>query len=84
MMQIAMQIGLHRPTHAQDFSKFKIELREEELRDRVTTWAACNVVAQRQVRLFQTSVLANRLIVSRQVMGSLLLHSMIGHSHRLG
>ena len=47
MMQIAMQIGLHRPSHAQDFSKFKVELREEELRDRVKTWAACNVVAQR-------------------------------------
>ena len=47
MMQIAMQIGLHRPSHAQDFSKFKVELRDEELRDRVKTWAACNVVAQR-------------------------------------
>jgi hypothetical protein len=47
MMQIARQIGLHRPSHAQDFSKFKIELREEELRDRVKTWAACNVIAQR-------------------------------------
>ena len=47
MIQTARQIGLHRPSHAQDFSKFKIELREEELRDRVKTWAACNVVAQR-------------------------------------
>lgn len=47
MMQIAMQIGLHRPSHAQDFSKFKVELREEELRDRVRTWATCNAVAQR-------------------------------------
>ncbi|KAI4155319.1 MAG: hypothetical protein LQ340_001057 [Diploschistes diacapsis] len=47
MIQIARQIGLHRPSHAQDFSKFKVELREEELRDRVKTWAACNVVAQR-------------------------------------
>src|SRR5690349_17196990 len=26
MMQIALQIGLHRPNHAQDFSKFRIEL----------------------------------------------------------
>ena len=49
MMQIAMQIGLHRPSHAQDFSKFKVELRHEELRDRVKTWAACNVIAQRSV-----------------------------------
>ena len=47
MMQIAMQIGLHRPSHAQDFSKFKVELREEELRDRVRTWATCNAVTQR-------------------------------------
>ena len=46
MLQIAMQIGLHRPSHAQDFHKFKVELRHEELRDRVKTWAACNVVAQ--------------------------------------
>ncbi|KAI4122738.1 MAG: hypothetical protein LQ347_006407, partial [Umbilicaria vellea] len=47
MMQIAMQIGLHRPSHTQDFTKFRVELREEELKDRVKTWAACNVVAQR-------------------------------------
>lgn len=47
MMQMARSIGLHRPSQAQDFSKFKIELREEELRDRVKTWAACNVIAQR-------------------------------------
>ncbi len=49
MMQIAMQIGLHRPSYAQDFTKFRVELREEELKDRVTTWAACNIVAQRCV-----------------------------------
>lgn len=47
MMNVAMQIGLHRPSHAQDFTKFKVELREEELKDRVRTWAACNAVAQR-------------------------------------
>ena len=47
MVQIAMQIGLHRPSHAQDFAKFRIELRAEELRDRVQTWAACNIIAQR-------------------------------------
>ena len=47
MMNIAMQIGLHRPSQAQDFTKFKVELREEELKDRVRTWAACNAVAQR-------------------------------------
>ncbi len=47
MMQIAMQIGLHRPSHAQDFTKFKIELREADLKDRVRTWAVCNIVGQR-------------------------------------
>jgi len=47
MMQIAMQIGLHRPTHAQDFSKFRIELREAELQDRVVVWSVCNITAQR-------------------------------------
>ncbi|KAL8972349.1 MAG: hypothetical protein Q9197_002817 [Variospora fuerteventurae] len=39
MMQVAMQIGLHRPSHAQDFARFKIELREEEMKDRVKTIA---------------------------------------------
>ncbi|EDN08000.1 hypothetical protein HCAG_04510 [Histoplasma mississippiense (nom. inval.)] len=47
MMHIAMQIGLHRPSHAQDFSKFRIEFREGELKDRVKTWGICNIVAQR-------------------------------------
>ncbi|KAI9821069.1 MAG: hypothetical protein M1827_003802 [Pycnora praestabilis] len=46
MMHIAMQIGLHRPSHAQDFTKFRVELRDGELRDRVKTWAACNIVCQ--------------------------------------
>ena len=54
MMQISLQIGLHRPSHAQDFTKFRIELREEELKDRVRTWAACNAVAQRCVKDFLT------------------------------
>lgn len=47
MMQIALQIGLHRPTHAQDFTKFRVELREVELQDRVVVWSVCNIVAQR-------------------------------------
>lgn len=49
MVQVAMQLGLHRPSHAQDFSKFRVELIEEELRDKVRTWAICNIVAQRYV-----------------------------------
>ncbi|KAL8663458.1 MAG: hypothetical protein Q9202_003875 [Teloschistes flavicans] len=47
MMQVAMQIGLHRPSHAQDFARFKVEFREEELKDRVKTWVACNIISQR-------------------------------------
>lgn len=47
MMHIAIQIGLHRPNHAQDFTKFRIELREAEIQDRIQTWAVCNIVAQR-------------------------------------
>ncbi|BAE62845.1 hypothetical protein BDV35DRAFT_370693 [Aspergillus flavus] len=47
MMQVAMQLGLHRPSYAQDFSKFRVELIEEELKDKVRTWAICNIVAQR-------------------------------------
>ncbi|KAL8800372.1 MAG: hypothetical protein Q9182_005227 [Xanthomendoza sp. 2 TL-2023] len=47
MMQIAMQIGLHRPSHTQDFARAKEDLQEEQLRDRVKTWVACNMVSQR-------------------------------------
>ncbi|KAJ5903169.1 hypothetical protein N7504_005552 [Penicillium tannophilum] len=47
MIQVAMQLGLHRPSHSQDFSKFRVELIAEELRDKVRTWAICNIVAQR-------------------------------------
>ena len=46
MFQLAMQYGLHRPSHAQDFSRFRIELREEEVTDRLHTWATVNIVAQ--------------------------------------
>ncbi|KAJ5163216.1 uncharacterized protein N7500_005046 [Penicillium coprophilum] len=47
MVQVAMQLGLHRPSHTQDFSKFRVELIEDELKDKVRTWAICNIVAQR-------------------------------------
>jgi hypothetical protein len=51
MIQVAMQLGLHRPSHSQDFSKFRVELIEDELRDKVRTWAICNIVAQRYAAL---------------------------------
>ncbi|KAH8174504.1 fungal zn(2)-Cys(6) binuclear cluster domain-containing protein [Sarocladium implicatum] len=46
MMKTATGIGLHRPNHIQDFSRTSIELNREQLSDRVTTWAVCNIVAQ--------------------------------------
>ncbi|KAH6707801.1 hypothetical protein BKA61DRAFT_491032 [Leptodontidium sp. MPI-SDFR-AT-0119] len=46
MMHLAMQAGLHMPDYSQDFSKTELMLRLEELRDRHTTWAVCNIVAQ--------------------------------------
>ncbi|KAF1931090.1 Zn(II)2Cys6 transcriptional activator [Didymella exigua CBS 183.55] len=46
MMQIAMQIGLHQPTHPQDFSRTRVRLQQEDIHDRLRTWAVCNIVAQ--------------------------------------
>ncbi|RYN43348.1 hypothetical protein AA0112_g744 [Alternaria arborescens] len=46
MMQVAMQIGLHQPTHPDDFSRTKMQLRREDIHDRLRTWAVCNIVAQ--------------------------------------
>lgn len=88
MMQIAMQLGLHRPSHTQDFSKYRVELIEEELRDKVRTWAICNIVAQRYVfflsRIYFSEIL--RLIsmytALQQDMGSHPVHGMIGRCHR--
>lgn len=46
MMKTATGIGLHRPNHIRDFSRVSVELNKEQLADRVTTWAVCNIVAQ--------------------------------------
>jgi hypothetical protein len=46
MMKTATGIGLHRPNHTQDFSRVSVDLNREQLHDRVTTWAVCNIVAQ--------------------------------------
>ncbi|KXL49666.1 MAG: hypothetical protein FE78DRAFT_104107 [Acidomyces sp. 'richmondensis'] len=46
MFQLALQYGLHRPSHAQDFSRFRVDLREEDIADRLNTWATVNIVAQ--------------------------------------
>lgn len=49
MMQTAMQIGLHSPTHPQDFSRTKVRLEQQDIHDRLRTWAVCNIVAQTYV-----------------------------------
>ncbi|RDW65993.1 hypothetical protein BP6252_09628 [Coleophoma cylindrospora] len=46
MVHIAMQMGLHRPSQAQDFSKIAMKVPLEELQDRATTWTVCKIVAQ--------------------------------------
>ena len=46
MMKTATGIGLHRPNNTQDFSRVSVDLNKEQLHDRVTTWAVCNIVAQ--------------------------------------
>lgn len=46
MFQLAMQYGLHRPSHAQDFMRFRVDLQEVDIADRLNTWAAVNIVAQ--------------------------------------
>jgi hypothetical protein len=46
MMKTATGIGLHRPNNIQDFSRVSVELNKEQLADRITTWAVCNIVAQ--------------------------------------
>jgi hypothetical protein len=46
MMKAATGIGLHRPSHTQDFSRVSVDLNREQLHDRVVTWAVCNIVAQ--------------------------------------
>lgn len=46
MMHIALQCGLHRPSHIKDFSRIRVELRVEEVMDRLKTWASCNIVSQ--------------------------------------
>ncbi|KAJ5650964.1 transcriptional regulator family: Fungal Specific TF [Penicillium longicatenatum] len=46
MMQIAMQLGLHRPVQAEEFTTFQMGAQGEALKDRLHTWIICNMVAQ--------------------------------------
>lgn len=47
MMQIAMQLGLHRPVQAEEFTTFRMEVQGEAMKDRLQTWVICNIVAQK-------------------------------------
>lgn len=49
MMQIAMQLGLHRPVQAEEFTTFCMEVQGEAMKDRLQTWVICNIVAQKYV-----------------------------------
>lgn len=84
MVQVAMQLGLHRPSHTQDFSKFRVELIEEELRDKVRTWAICNIVAQRYVKSQSISgVFSHSIAEYLPVMDSPPPRSTTGRCHRV-
>jgi len=48
-MQIAMQLGLHRPVQAEEFTTFQMAAQGEALKDRLHTWIICNMVAQKYV-----------------------------------
>lgn len=63
MMHIALQTGLHRPSHVQEYSRVKIEPIEDEIKDRLKTWAACNIVAQTYAKLEQVSAYENLTIL---------------------
>lgn len=47
MLQLAVQMGLHRALHVQDFVKVPVRLSDDEHAEWVRTWQACNIVAQR-------------------------------------
>lgn len=46
MMKFAMHLGIHRPSSPADFNNIPINLRAEQITDRLRTWACCNLVAQ--------------------------------------
>jgi hypothetical protein len=46
MMKFAMHLGIHRPSSPTDFNNISVNLRTEQITDRLKTWAVCNLVAQ--------------------------------------
>ncbi|KIW00703.1 uncharacterized protein PV09_07689 [Verruconis gallopava] len=46
MMKFAMHLGIHRPSSPTDFNNIPINLQQDQVKDRLRTWAICNLVAQ--------------------------------------
>lgn len=47
LIHVAMGVGLHIPAAGQEFSKIRMRLTEEDVRQRAETWAYCVIVYQR-------------------------------------
>lgn len=47
MMQLGVQMGIHRVFHVQDFIKVTVRLSASEHAECIRTWEGCNIVAQR-------------------------------------
>ena len=44
LIHSSLQMGLNRPTHQQDFTKYRVKLNEQEVANRITIWTACKIV----------------------------------------
>lgn len=42
----SLQLGLHRPMHQQDFTKYRVNLNQDQVAHRLAIWTACNIIAQ--------------------------------------
>jgi transcriptional regulatory protein LEU3 len=49
IVQLGLQMGLHRPKSPEDFNKFRLNLDNVAVADRTRTWIASNIVVQRYV-----------------------------------
>lgn len=47
LIHVAMGVGLHIPAAGQEFTKVRLRLTEEDIRQRAETWAYCVIVYQR-------------------------------------
>jgi transcriptional regulatory protein LEU3 len=43
----SIQMGLHRPINQHDFVKYRFHLSEAQVQERLSTWTACNIIANR-------------------------------------